>query len=100
MTDLREIQAEVKEVFRELCCGLNDQVAVRSERGQIRVDCCFAEPSGSGLEVASVQFRFDPGRAEMWIRALEVAPPYRLKGIGRRVVRGVEAVYSEVLGAR
>ena len=91
---LRDIRATVREVYREevSVSDEKDRLEILEEHHQIQLTYFFQEASRDSRETTHVKLRFHPDRAEMWLGALEVASPYRSRGIGREIARAVEVV--------
>ena len=101
VSTLRDIRATVREVFRDevSVSGEKDRLEILEERHQIQLTYSFHKASCDSRETTHVKLRFNPDRTEMWLGALEVASPYRSRGIGREIARAVEAV-AQRLGIR
>ncbi len=101
VSTLRDIRATVREVFREevSVSSEKDRLEILEERHQIQLTYFFPKASRDSRETTHVKLRFHPDRAEMWLGALEVASPYRSRGIGREIAQAVEVI-AQRLGIR
>jgi len=72
-----------------------DDLVVEISAKCVQVAYTSFELSDAPAELTTMKLRFQLDTAEVWIGEINVAKPFRLQGVGRRLVRAAEIVASE-----
>ncbi len=75
--------------------GVQDGLDVKIGERSVRVAYSSFEVSEAAGDLATVKLQLRLDARELWISDLHVAKPFRLQGVGRRLVQAAEIVASE-----